>query len=221
MSKDKEKITIKGNKDGLVFVLSERCSFDELLEEIHHKLEHTHQQILTGPLIHVTVKTGRRWFDEEEQQALREAIGQKGNLVVRSFEHTLPEPPPVPPKHKLKVIQGVVRSGQSVYEEENILFLGDVNPGGLLESTGNIFVMGSLRGMAHAGKEGREDAIIAASFLKPTQLRIASHISRPPDEWTSHDAMMEFAYMEEGTMHIGKLAQLNHIRPDLHELKGV
>ncbi len=58
-----------------------------------------------------------------------------------------------------------------------------MNPGGTILSTGSIYVMGSLKGMAHAGRDGDESAVIAASLLKPTQLRIANIISRPPDEW--------------------------------------
>ena len=39
-----------------------------------------------------------------------------------------------------------------------------------------------------------KNAVIAASLLRPTQLRIADVISRPPDEWMTGDAMMEFAF---------------------------
>ncbi|MNY62125.1 Septum site-determining protein MinC [compost metagenome] len=74
--------------------------------------------------------------------------------------------------------------------------------------------MGSLRGMAHAGLDGDEKAIIAASHMRPTQLRIAGVISRSPDEWGIEEAFMEFAYVKEGKMEIDKLHQLHRIWPD-------
>jgi septum site-determining protein MinC len=74
-----------------------------------------------------------------------------------------------------------VRSGQKLASSGNIVILGDVNPGAEIVAGGNIVVMGCLRGMAHAGALGDERAVISAYRLRPTQLRIADHITRPPD----------------------------------------
>ncbi|HWO55536.1 MAG TPA: septum site-determining protein MinC, partial [Paenibacillus cookii] len=43
-------VTIKGIKDGLVFLLDDECEYEELLGELRYKLEHSHQNILTGPI---------------------------------------------------------------------------------------------------------------------------------------------------------------------------
>ncbi|TKH34718.1 hypothetical protein C1I59_18670, partial [Paenibacillus polymyxa] len=51
-------VTIKGIKDGLVFLLDDQCEFEDLLGELRFKLEHSHQNILTGPIIHVDIKQG-------------------------------------------------------------------------------------------------------------------------------------------------------------------
>jgi septum site-determining protein MinC len=67
--------------------------------------------------------------------------------------------------------------------------------------------------MAHAGMEGNEKAIITASHMKPTQLRIAQIISRPPDEWAIGDTYMEFAYINNGVMEIDKVQHMSRIRP--------
>jgi septum site-determining protein MinC len=60
--------------------------------------------------------------------------------------------------------------------------MGDVNPGAEIVCSGDILVLGALRGVAHAGAEGKTDAIVFAFRLEPTQLRIAHLISRAPDE---------------------------------------
>ena len=49
-------------------------------------------------------------------------------------------------------------------------------------SLGNIFVVGSLRGIAHAGYYGDSDAVIAASVMNPMQLRISDVAMRAPKE---------------------------------------
>ena len=74
-----------------------------------------------------------------------------------------------------------LRSGQSIKFEGNVVVLGDVNAGAEIVADGHILVMGKLRGLVHAGAGGEEGATVSALDLAPTQLRIASHITRPPD----------------------------------------
>ncbi|GAA4854283.1 septum site-determining protein MinC [Paenibacillus vulneris] len=213
MAAVKHHVTIKGVKDGLVFLLNDTCEFDEVIQELKHKLEKTHQQILTGPIIHVHVKLGTRNVSEEEKEQIRSIIGQKGNLLIQSIESQTADPSASVFQHMpdIKLLKGIVRSGQTLTEEGNILFLGDVNPGGTIISSGSIYVMGSLKGMAHAGVDGDESSVIAASHLRPTQLRIAGIISRPPDEWGINEAFMEFAYIRDGKMEIDKIHHMHKL----------
>ncbi|UQZ86752.1 Septum site-determining protein MinC [Paenibacillus konkukensis] len=210
MAAVKHHVTIKGVKDGLVFLLDDTCEFGEVLSELQHKLEKTHQQILTGPIIHVHVKLGKRAASDVEKEQIRSIISQKGNLLIQSIESQIADPmESVFHMPEIKLVRGIVRSGQTLTEEGNLLFLGDVNPGGSIISSGSIYIMGSLRGLAHAGFDGDESTVIAASHLRPTQLRIASVISRPPDEWGINEAFMEYAYVKNGKMEIDKIHHMH------------
>lgn len=213
-------VTIKGIKDGLVFLLDDACEFSALLEELRYKLEYSHQNILTGPIIHVDVKLGERIVTEDQKEMILDILKQKGNLLIRSVEMPETQQESEDDGH-LTTLSGIIRSGQVLHHDGNLLFLGDVNPGGTISCTGDIFILGSLRGMAHAGIEGKEEAIIAASCLAPTQLRIAEIISRPPDEWENRETSMEFAFLREGKMQIDKMTNVFRIRPDFNVFKGV
>ncbi|RUT27805.1 septum site-determining protein MinC [Paenibacillus zeisoli] len=213
-------VTIKGTKDGLIFLLDDQCEFSELLEDLRYKLEHSHQNILTGPIIHVDVKVGLREITEEQRDEILDTLKQKGNLLIRSIDTPALDSQNID-KNQLAIHSGMIRSGQVFHHDGNLLFLGDVNPGGTIECTGDIFIIGALRGMAHAGVDGNEAAIIAASFLAPTQLRIAEVISRPPDEWENRETSMEFAYLKDGAMQIDKITNIVRVRPDLSSFKGV
>ncbi|MCL1976380.1 MAG: septum site-determining protein MinC [Firmicutes bacterium] len=79
------------------------------------------------------------------------------------------------------MIQRTLRSGQNFHYDGNVVIMGDVNPGAEIVASGHVLVMGSLRGMVHAGATGEEKATVTALSLAPTQLRIAAHITRPPD----------------------------------------
>lgn len=212
-------VRIKGIKDGLIFLLDDKCPFEDLLSELRYKLEHSHQNILTGPIVHVDIKLGNRIVTDEDKEAVLEILKGQGNLLIRSIE-ALPAPGSED-KDALFLISGILRSGQVLHHNGNLLYLGDVNPGGTITCTGDIYILGSLRGMAHAGVEGNEEAIIAASLMAPTQLRIADIISRPPDEWETRESTMEFAYLSNGAMQIDKIHNLVKLRQDLNVFKGV
>ncbi|QHT62064.1 septum site-determining protein MinC [Paenibacillus lycopersici] len=209
---EKQHITIKGVKDGLIFLLDDNCEFSTLLDELQYKLEKSHQQLLTGPIVHVQVKLGTRQVNEEEKERIKAAIRQQGNLLVQSVESEVKAEPKPEDGNNLKLITGIVRSGQTLEHDGSLLLLGDVNPGGTVLCTGDIFVLGALRGLAHAGCKGNKEAVIAASLLRPTQLRIDEIISRPPDEWMTGDAQMEYAFLSDGVMKIDKMTQLQRLR---------
>jgi septum site-determining protein MinC len=73
-----------------------------------------------------------------------------------------------------KYHRGSLRSGQKLEVEGSIVILGDVNSGAEVIAAENIVVLGTLRGLAHAGANGNKDAIIAAGTLDAVQLRIAN-----------------------------------------------
>ena len=221
MTAAKHHVTIKGVKDGLVFLLDDICEFALLAEELEQKLSQKYKNVLQGPAVEVIVKLGGRMLSDNQRQHLLDIIGAAGNLLVKRLENdqplaSAPDNRPDEP-HVMKVI---VRSGQTVHYPGSLLILGDVNPGGTVTSDGDIYVLGSLRGVAHAGIGGNEQAIIAASHMKPTQLRIADVISRPPDEWGIDEAFMEFAYMNDGQMKIDKITLIQRVRPHALQIKG-
>ncbi|WP_139490278.1 septum site-determining protein MinC [Brevibacillus dissolubilis] len=218
----KSKVTIKGTKDGLVFFLDDTCSFDELVTDLKEKIENSHQKILSGPLVRVSLKLGKRFCTPEQQDELTKIIRQKGNLVIHTIdadviskEEALAELL----KSSLQIQTQTVRSGQVLEYEGDLLLLGDVNPGGTVKSTGSIYVLGALRGAAHAGIQGDKQAIIASSMMRPTQLRIAEIISRPSDEWTELKGSTEFAYLEEDQMVVAKMNFLHRVRPEASRKK--
>lgn len=70
--------------------------------------------------------------------------------------------------------KGSLRSGQKIEVEGSLVIIGDVNSGAEVIAADNIIVIGTLRGLAHAGAKGNKEAIIAASTLNVVQLRISN-----------------------------------------------
>jgi len=101
-------------------------------------------------------------------------------------------------------IKNTVRSGQRIECEGDIVVVGDVNPGAELIAGGNIAVMGTLRGLTHAGATGRTDVTISAFKLKPKQLRINTKISIFPDE---DSGFPEYAMLVNDKIVINKIGK--------------
>lgn len=132
--------------------------------------------------------------DEEIQQKINEKIQQmrletekkkeetreeKQQETIEAVEATIES---MPQEDAGLFHKGNLRSGQVLESEKSIIMLGDVKPGANVISGGNIVVLGSLRGNAFAGLDGRKDAFVVALDMQPVQIRIGDCIARSPDE---------------------------------------
>ncbi len=96
-----------------------------------------------------------------------------------------------------------LRSGQRVECEGDVVVLGDVNDGAEVIAGGSVAVMGSLRGLVHAGAMGRSDVVVAANALMPKQLRISGKIAIFPEN--KQPQVPEIAQYRQGSIVIKPL----------------
>lgn len=89
-------------------------------------------------------------------------------------------------------LKTTIRSGVEICHPSTVIILGDVNPGANILAGGDIFIWGSLRGIAHAGYMGNRQASIMALKLEATQLRIADLVATVPNNTPD---MAEVAYI--------------------------
>lgn len=75
-----------------------------------------------------------------------------------------------------KFHKGSLRSGQRLEFEGSLVIIGDVNAGAEVIASENIVILGTLRGLAHAGAKGNKDAVIEASDIESLQIRIADKV---------------------------------------------
>lgn len=223
--KKTQNVTIKGTKDGLTLHLDDTCSYEELKQELDRKLSNSTRVQEEDKLLSVKVKVGNRYLSEDQQEELKELIRQKRNLIVDSIETnvlTKEEAERLKREGEIVSIARVIRSGQVVEVIGDLLLIGDVNPGGTVKASGNIFIMGNLKGIAHAGCEGNDEAVITASVMRPSQLRISDHINRAPDQSSDEDEkVMECAYISENNQIIvDRLQALIQQRPNLTRFEG-
>lgn len=96
-----------------------------------------------------------------------------------------------------KFHKGSLRSGQRLEFEGSLVVIGDVNAGAEVIAGENIVILGTLRGLAHAGAKGNKDAIIEASSIEAVQIRIADIIKEIEKEEGSIHKIKTSAYIND------------------------
>lgn len=88
------------------------------------------------------------------------------HIIEKTFSQKIEET-------KAKIYDGALRAGNRLEYEGTIIVLGDVNAGAEVISGENVIVLGTIRGLAHAGASGNKEAIIVCNEIDAPQIRIA------------------------------------------------
>lgn len=203
-------IAFKGNREGLSIYLNADIDFVNLKDQLINKIESARLFFSGAKVISIQGKI----LSLEEKEEIKNIISSQYGMIMDERESSSENPMvhEVSPnmeddlaieiidEGKTKFYRMTIRSGQIVRFDGNIVIIGDVNPGGEVIADGNIIVMGCLRGMAHAGAKGNDNAYVVAFSLLPTQLRIANVISRPPDNDHVTPSIPELAMVKNNTV---------------------
>lgn len=194
--------------------LKEIHTFTEIKKELEEKL-HSIDDFIPGAMVSIDI--GNKQLSNKQIREIEDILLDHGLHLKDLIMSNGPPSPSGSINREKRLIEDMpyyedtmlicrnLRSGQKFFTEGNIVILGDINPGAEIIAGGNILVMGVLKGMAHAGAFGDEQAIIAAYRLNPTQLRIANHITRPPDGESIIVEIPEVARIRAGKVVIEKL----------------
>jgi len=98
-----------------------------------------------------------------------------------------------------------LRSGQSIKYHGSIVIMGDVNPGSEVVAEGNVIVLGTLKGMAHAGSKGDHSCFVSALVLQPTQLRIGKLITHIPAPARGEKRQPSYAYVKDDQVFVAQI----------------
>lgn len=215
-------VHIKGTKDGLVLRLDDQCAYAELVEELTHKVS---EGGIDGK-IEVQLHLGKRYCTDEQRQQLTEVVENSDTMCVTKIVSdviTLEESHQQLVEQKCETYVGIVRSGQILRASGDIVVIGDVNPNGRIEAGGNIYILGKLKGIAHAGVFGNKKAIITAAFFAPTHILVADQIATMSNE---QKFVLQYkeqlcAYLNsEDEITYSHIQDVRKLRPFLNTFKG-
>jgi septum site-determining protein MinC len=208
-----ELCAIKGTREGLVITITNAAQFSEVLQSLERQLLAS-QSFFRGSSAKLFLHEGT--LSDSQMDDIERLIADYGMRLNREPLTVQMQRPQVEQvtedtrevgEDNTLLVRRTIRSGQRLHYDGNVVVMGDVNPGAEIVCTGDILVLGSLRGVAHAGVEGKVDATVFAFRLEPTQLRIAHVISRAPDEKLPQPSGPEIARVVENSI---QLSVYNH-----------
>jgi septum site-determining protein MinC len=215
-------IRMKGTRKGLAIALEEG-DWQELLRELDARLDQA-PAFFRGSQVNLTI--GKRDISQAELQQFVDVLG-KHEIQLASLRTVsevaaqaaralgvrlaLPEVgsdqagsrAPLDDVSEGLLVRRTLRSGQLLQHLGHVVVIGDVNPGAEIIAGGDVVVWGRVRGMIHAGALGDNGAIVCALELRPTQLRIGSHIATSPPETDTSSSKAE---RDSGAFRQGRVA---------------
>lgn len=197
-------VIFKGTKDGVMVLFDENAPFDAICEQLRQKVKEAGKFFDN---VRISLAFKGREFSDEEEKTLLQIITENTTMCITFLKTDTGEVQKLArlleqDAHITKYHRGSLRNGQTLEFDGSLVVLGDINPGAVIKATGNIIILGQLRGMAHAGCQGMTDAFIAAVYMAPVQLRIADIITRFPDENKKGEKPAEYAFVQDGQIFV-------------------
>lgn len=171
-------VTINSRKDEIVIKLDEDATQEEIMKSLKEKMANL-KLLYKNSKMPILV-TGKVLTNKEIEKIkiliksyidVNVEIDSPKNLGLHSIKRVYERNVET---SDAKIYNNSLRSGQKIEFEGTVIVVGDVNFGAEIIAADNIIVMGSLRGLAHAGAKGNTKAIIAANVIDTPQLRIAN-----------------------------------------------
>lgn len=216
MSTVNNAVMIKGNKYGIIVVLSPDEKYDTLKTLVAEKFRESSKFFENAKM---AISFEGRKLTNEEQRELIDIIEANTDMHIvcvidedkdreELFRKTLEQKLMELENNTGQFYKGILRSGASLEFETSVVIIGDVNHGARVVSKGNIIVLGSLKGNAFAGATGNTNSFVIALDMRPTQIRIADSIARSPDKPVKDESKeAKIAFLEDGNIYIEPLSK--------------
>ena len=153
----------RGTRSGILLSLDAKDTAESIRQSVQ-------KELLSGKVF-VELAERTSW---ETLKGLESLITDAGGTLAE----VRPPGAVVQARGETQIVARTVRSGGRVESRGSAIVIGDVNAGAEVIAEDDIIVLGTLRGIAHAGAGGNENAFIWAQQVQSKQLRIAGALAQ-------------------------------------------
>lgn len=195
-------IILKGDKNGFSVIIDDKANYGAALKEmkdliIQQNAKSTNEN---DDVIYFTVKTGNRLLTENQKNDIRGFFDEYPQLTLKDIEADVEDNVKVADilkANRTNVESGIVRSGQKVDYEGDLIFLGTLHRDAQVRASGSIYILGDVNGIVHAGYPDNTDAMIFGNLKDVDQLRIADVIEIVTDDNKEDFQAGKYAFIDD------------------------
>ncbi|MFD1126334.1 septum site-determining protein MinC [Lentilactobacillus raoultii] len=209
---------LKGTNDGYEIILDDEAdlgdiyaSLKELLENLRDQTTATHPQPIS-----FDIQTGMRLWSAGNRSEIEKIFSNFQLFSVHKIISdviTKEESTRILEQESVHIIDRIIRNGQEVHVQGDVLFLGNIHEGGKLFVGGNIYVLGNVHGVIQAGYPDLEDKMIIGDVHNAQQVRIGEQYEILDD---TNQKITENSVIYVNDLHVldyGKVEDLKQINP--------
>lgn len=215
-------IILKGDKNGFSVIIDVNANYVDAFKELKEMIMQQNVKSTNedDDVINFTVKTGNRLLNDQQKDDIRELFEKYPQLELKGIETDVESKDEV--NKAMKKIQttvesGIVRSGQKLTYEGDLIFLGTLHRDAQICATGSIYILGEVNGVVQAGYPNNTNAAILGNLQNVDQLRIADVIEIVTDDNRKDFQNGKFAFIDD--MHSISLENLTNYKDRLNDLK--
>ncbi|GEO68644.1 septum site-determining protein MinC [Levilactobacillus acidifarinae] len=215
---------LRGTQDGYDLVIKQSASLDQVMVDLKTLLENLKADAQAPTeQVSLDVLTEDRILTADEKHRIEQLVGQYPRFKIHKITAnvmTIADALQLKERENVHLLSKVIRNGQDVHMQGDVLFLGTIHEGGKLCTTGNIFSMGNVTGILQAGYPDDESKLVMGNLQTAQQVRIAEQFDIVEQgELTA--SQQTVAYVND--LHVlsyGNLDQLKKINPKLYNQIG-
>ncbi|MGX5377195.1 septum site-determining protein MinC [Ligilactobacillus sp. LYQ135] len=220
-----EAISLKGHKDGYELVLHSDASFEQILVDLKELLAKLYKDNskFDAEKVEFSIKTRLRLLSADQRKKIEDTFTDyplfsihkiKSDVIEKDEAINLIE------KNTIHLNADIIRNGQVRTIEGDVLFTGIIHEGGILQATGNVYLLGNVEGIVSAGYPDNESAVIVGNISAAQQVRIADLVTIFDDD-NRKDSFEPVVYVNDlHKISYLKLEELKKLRPKIYAKIG-
>ncbi|KRK80715.1 septum site-determining protein MinC [Companilactobacillus nodensis] len=193
-------VTLKGSKEGFVVIINDESDFRQALKDLKELILKQNIGSADDDVIQFTIKTGNRLLTDAQIKEVKKSFTDYPQIEIKDIISEVEskiEVSKLLKANKMNIETGIVRSGQKLEFEGDVLFLGVLHEGAQISTNGSVYILGRVNGIVQAGYPDNTNAVIFGNLKHAAQLRIADVIEIVTDDNADKLDNHQFAYIDD------------------------
>lgn len=220
-----EAISLKGHKDGYEIVLRSEAKFSDIENELKDLLKRLYKDNskFDAEKIDFKIQTENRLLTAEEKKKIEDIFADyplfsihriKSDVILKDDAISIIE------KNTIHANADIIRNGQVKTVKGDVLFMGTIHEGGILQATGNVYLLGKVEGIISAGYPDNNSAVVVGDLSQAQQVRIADLVTIFDDD-VQPDASKPVVFVNDlHKLAYLKMDELKKLRPKIYAKFG-